>query len=40
VPFPVKSMPPEGANVQVGLMVPLTIGALESVRAWFALLGF
>jgi len=40
MPFPVKVMSPEGANVRVSLMVPFTIRALESVGAWFALLGF
>ena len=38
--FPVKAMSLEGAGVRVSLMVPFAIGAFESVRAWFALLGF
>ena len=40
VPFPVKAKSLEGADVRVGLMVLFAIGVLESVRAWFALLGF
>jgi len=40
VPFPVEAMSPEGANVRVSLVISFAVGALESVRAWFALLGF
>ena len=40
VPLPVEVMSPEGTNVQVSLMISFAIGALEIVRARFALLGF
>jgi len=33
VPFPVEVMSPEGANVQVSLVISFAVGALESVRA-------
>jgi len=38
LPFFVEPVSPEGALVGVGLVVPLTVRALESVRAWFAFL--
>jgi len=40
MPFSIESMPPERTMVVVGLVVSLAIGALEFVRAWFALLCF
>jgi len=40
VPFPIEAMPLEGANVRISLVISFVVGALESVRAWFALLGF
>jgi len=40
MPFPVEAMSPERTNVRIGLMISSAIGALESVRAWFTLLGF
>jgi len=38
LPFSVETVSPEGALVGVGLVVPLTIRALERVWAWFAFL--
>jgi len=40
MPFPVEAISPEGANVRVSLVISFVVGALESVRAWFALLSF
>jgi len=40
VPFPVEAMPPKWTVIGVGLVISFAVGALEGVRAWFALLGF
>ena len=40
VPLPIEMMTPEGAGVQVGLMIAFTVYTLEGVRAWFALFCF
>jgi len=40
VPFPVEAMPPKWTVVGVGLVISFAVGALEGVRAWFALFGF
>ena len=40
VPFTVEAMPPKWAVIGVGLVISFTVGALEGVRARFALFGF
>jgi len=40
LPLSIEAVPPEGTLIGVSLMVPLTIGAFEGMRAWLALLCF
>ena len=40
LPLSIEAVPPEETLIGVSLMVSLTIGAFEGIRAWLALLYF
>ena len=40
VPFPIELMSPKWTLIGVSLVIPVTVQALECVRAWFAFLDF